>query len=101
MKLKIDTSDNKKLKLELSALQKEIVINRGAFSSDVTLLEIEKILGENGIGLRDIKSIEVVRGPGSFTGLKIGCSIANALSFALLISVNEKPLGEIEIPVYS
>ena len=47
-----------------------------------------------------IDAIEVNAGPGSFTGLRVGASIANALSFALGIPVNGKPLGEIVEPRY-
>lgn len=36
--------------------------------------------------------IEVETGPGSFTGLRVGVSVANALGFALGIPVNGKKI---------
>ena len=36
----------------------------------------------------DISSIEIYPGPGSFTGLRVGFSVANALGFILQIPVN-------------
>ena len=47
----------------------------------------------------DITEIEVNPGPGSFTGTRIGVSIANALGYALKIPVNGQNLP-VE-PIYS
>ncbi|HBQ51259.1 TPA: hypothetical protein DD690_04750 [Candidatus Daviesbacteria bacterium] len=43
-------------------------------------------------GIGKLKAIEVETGPGSFTGLRVGVSVANALGFALNIPVNEKKI---------
>ncbi|MEX2013232.1 MAG: tRNA (adenosine(37)-N6)-threonylcarbamoyltransferase complex dimerization subunit type 1 TsaB, partial [Candidatus Levyibacteriota bacterium] len=56
--------------------------------AQATLPLIEKILKEKNITLRDLNSIEVNTGPGSFTGIRVGISIANALAFILNIPVN-------------
>ena len=46
---------------------------------------------QSGIGSWDeLEGIEVETGPGSFTGLRVGVSVANALGFALGIPVNGK-----------
>jgi tRNA threonylcarbamoyladenosine biosynthesis protein TsaB len=53
-------------------------------------LYIEEILKENGLTTRDLSAIAVSKGPGSYTGLRIGVSAAKGLCFALdlpLISV--------------
>lgn len=39
-----------------------------------------------------LTQIEVETGPGSFTGLRVGVSVANALGFALNIPVNNKKI---------
>lgn len=52
---------------------------------------IEEIIKETGIGINDLNGIAVSKGPGSYTGLRIGVSSAKGLCFALgipLISVD-------------
>jgi tRNA threonylcarbamoyladenosine biosynthesis protein TsaB len=52
---------------------------------------IEEILKETGIGVNDLNGIAVSKGPGSYTGLRIGVSSAKGLCYALgipLISVD-------------
>jgi tRNA threonylcarbamoyladenosine biosynthesis protein TsaB len=52
---------------------------------------IEDILKEAGITVRDLKAIAISKGPGSYTGLRIGVSAAKGLCYALqipLISVD-------------
>ena len=44
---------------------------------------IEEILKESGITVRDLKAIAVSKGPGSYTGLRIGVSTAKGLCYAL------------------
>ena len=44
--------------------------------------QIEKILNKSSISLSGINGIVVFKGPGSFTGLRIGHSVANALAYA-------------------
>lgn len=53
-----------------------------------TLLEkIEQLLTLQGETLQSIKRIGVYEGPGSFTGLRIGFSTANALGYSLNVPV--------------
>src|SRR3989344_4845508 len=54
----------------------------------ITLPMIDKLLKEQGVSLKDLTLIEVNAGSGSFTGIRVGMAIANALSFALKIPVN-------------
>lgn len=62
---------------------------------------IDALLKKYKLKLTDIDTIRVETGPGSFTGLRVGVSIANALGYALNISVNGMPLGTFAEPVYS
>lgn len=41
---------------------------------------------------KEVSAIYVNKGPGSYTGLKVGVSVANALGFALGLPVNGKKL---------
>lgn len=61
---------------------------------------IEKMLKEKKIKLQDITEIQVNPGPGSFTGIRVGLTIANTLGFLLKVPVNGKPVGEMIEPVY-
>ena len=56
----------------------------------VILPLIDKLLKEQRVSLNDLNSIVVNTGKGSFTGLRVGLSIANALSFSLKIPVFKK-----------
>lgn len=46
---------------------------------------IEKLLNEQQKTLHDIEGVICYKGPGSFTGLRIGMSVANALTHSLNI----------------
>lgn len=55
--------------------------------SDTLLVEIHALLARNNIELTSVQRIAVYQGPGSFTGLRIGFSVANALAYGLDIPV--------------
>lgn len=50
-------------------------------------VRLEELLQENGYSLHDLQAIAVFKGPGSFTGLRIGISVANALADGLSIPI--------------
>ncbi len=49
--------------------------------------KIDEVLSMAGVELSSLDAIVVYAGPGSFTGLRIGVSVANALGYALNIPV--------------
>lgn len=61
---------------------------------------IDEVCKMAGLTIQDIDEINVEEGPGSYTGLKVGASVANALSFALQKKVNGKMSGELIEPTY-
>ena len=52
--------------------------------------EMQKILDLLSISLQEVQGIVIFKGPGSFTGLRIGMSMANALAYSLKIPIVAK-----------
>ena len=102
MVLKIDSTERNEIRVELvdnKSNLKDILIQKQKLGSQVLLPMIVKILKKNELNLKDLTAIEVNCGPGSFTGKRVGVSVANALGFALDIPVNAKK-GKIVVPIY-
>tara|TARA_R110002050_G_scaffold149463_1_gene276056 strand:+ start:102285 stop:102971 length:687 start_codon:yes stop_codon:yes gene_type:complete len=55
---------------------------------------IEKSLAESGLKITDLDAISVSKGPGSYTGLRIGVSLAKGLCFGLEIPLISVPTLE-------
>ena len=51
--------------------------------SDTFHTNIDKLLKNNNLNLNDLNGLIIYKGPGSFTGLRIGFSVANALAYSL------------------
>ena len=55
--------------------------------SKTILIKIKELLDESSISAGDVQGIVVFAGPGSFTGLRIGLSVANALAGSLSVPI--------------
>ena len=97
MILHIDTSDAEKIIVGLD--NKKFTTQSRKDKSQKLLLFIDELLKKEGFGHHDISEIKVSTGPGSFTGLRVGVSVANALGWSLGISVNGRRVekGFVEI----
>ena len=94
MILWVNTADRKKIEVALKK-EGEVVHSKFAendFGSQVLLNLVTEILKENTLEFSDLRGVEVEKGPGSYTGLKVGASVANALGFSLNIPVNGKKM---------
>jgi len=103
-RIKINTSSNKQITIELEINNKiieKITSDSIVLRSEAAIPLIDKILKNNNLELKDLQEIEVFEGPGSYTGLRVGISIANALGFLLKIPVNGRKVGELASPVYN
>ncbi len=67
--------------------------------SQALLPLIESLLTQRALTLTDITDISVVTGPGSFTGIRVGLSVANTLATLFGIPVNGKKT--LATPTYS
>jgi len=98
----IDTTNNKEVQVGLQIDGKKISEKKllDTRKAQVVLPMFQDMLKEQALSLEDLTSIEVNPGPGSFTGVRVGLSIANALGFLLQIPVNGKEVGELAEAVY-
>ena len=53
-----------------------------------TMPMIEEIFNESKCNIKDLKKIIVVNGPGSFTGIRIGLTIAKTMAYSLNTKIN-------------
>lgn len=95
--LYIDTSDNKNVYTKLVLGENEFIARSSSSNSrpDSIVSLIEQVLKEAGSNFDEVDDIKVNRGPGSYTGLKVGVSVANALSFSLGKKVNGFEFGNL------
>jgi tRNA threonylcarbamoyladenosine biosynthesis protein TsaB len=90
MLLSIDTSNRYQIIVGIDGKTFEKKAVSG--SSQVLVPFIFQVLKKNKLSVGDIKKISVNTGPGSFTGLKVGLAVANALGWALDVPVNGRNL---------
>ncbi len=98
MRLFIDTTDSQKTIVGLGEKQQEFKTKK--HKSQRLLELIDQILKKQKKTLEDITEIKVNLGPGSFTGLRVGIAVANALGWALKVPINGKKVGQLVEPKY-
>lgn len=97
----IDTSEiyTAKVAVEIDGKRYEKISESKILKSQMVLPLIESLLKEHELKLSDITEIKIAIGPGSFTGLRVGATVANSLGYLLGVPVNGKK--SLAIPVYS
>ena len=95
MKLYIDTSDADKIVVSLD--DERVTAKAREDKSQKLLPFIDGLLKKKKKDISDISEIEVNPGPGSFTGLRVGLSVANTIGWALGVPVNGKDLRKGEV----
>lgn len=85
MHIYIDTTQQNIVKVILNIKGNEYVKASAAKNhrDQFVLPIINEMLIEHKAKITDIKSVSINPGPGSFTGIRVGMSIANAISYAL------------------
>lgn len=99
--LSIDSTDNQKtiVGIDINHKKDNIIKKTSVWTSQVLLPAIEELLVKNNLSLGDLTQIKVKRGPGSFTGIRVGLSVANALGKLLDIPINGRK-NKIVVPLY-
>lgn len=98
MFLFIDTTEDE---IILALFEKDKLINQISEKaryrqSELLLIRIDAFLRKSKGSLDSLKGIIVAKGPGSFTGTRIGVTTANALAFALdipILGIKKENLG--------
>ena len=98
MNLYIDTSNNLITLIKLD--NQEFLTNYDSPRDQDAFGAIKRALDSTGKTIQDITSVEFNKGPGSFTGLRVGASIANTLSLTLNIPINGQAPGTVIEPTY-
>lgn len=65
----------------------------GETKSQNVLQLIKKALASEKLELTDLTKIMIITGPGSFTGIRVGVTVANVLGWELKIPVNGKKIA--------
>lgn len=101
--LTINTSSNKEIAIGLKVNNKKDIIKQeiGEQKAQVVLPLIDILLKKHGLTTENIDSVEVNTGPGSFTGLRVGISVANTLGVTLQIPINGQQPGVLAEPRYT
>ena len=97
MKLYIDSTSTDKITVKIG--DKDFVKNIDSHKDRDIFSYLFECFEESKTSLSQITSIEVNTGPGSFTGTRVGVTIANSLAFALGVLVNNQ-LPPV-FPIYS
>src|SRR5438045_2950396 len=93
----IDTTNNKEMTVGLKIEGKDFIEKKelDTRKAQVVLPILEELLKKHKLRLENLTAVEVNSGPGSFTGIRVGLSIANTLGFLLQIPVNGGKVGEL------
>jgi tRNA threonylcarbamoyladenosine biosynthesis protein TsaB len=67
-------------------IDKKIIINAKSTSVE-TMPTIINLLTDNKLNIKDVNRIAVDKGPGSFTGIRIGVTLAKVISYSLNIPI--------------
>ncbi len=96
MQLTIDTTKREVIKINLDDKKYSRKAKTG---SQVLLLFINEVLSKNKLKYSDVTSVKVKTGPGSFTGIRVGVSVAQTIAYYNGINLNNKDVTQNSIRI--
>lgn len=97
LKIYIDSSQRDLKKVSLLECSGDVRKEIDFVEGDIDVVgAIKDLLIRNKLDLKDISEFEPMLGPGSFTGLKVGVTIANMFNWLL----GRKSLRDLNLPEY-
>lgn len=87
MILIIKTTERNIIELGLAGVETRMFSYETENQSSDILIKIDELLKANQKSLKDLTAIVVSQGPGSFTGVRVGITVANTLAWSLNIPV--------------
>lgn len=97
MVLYIDTSNSDEITIGIDG--KKYKRDARNEKAQALLPFIDELMKKGGLDFSDISEIEINPGPGSFTGLRVGTAIAQAIGWILEIPINGKFIGEDSVEI--
>lgn len=79
-KIYIDTTDRYKNIIKLIKDDIEVEVSSGEMD---IVVEIQNILDKHSLKITDVSEVIANEGPGSFTGIKIGVTVANVMNWVI------------------
>ena len=77
--------------LKIAIINKDILIQKELNSkkniSEILIFEIEKFLKKTKVNIKKIKSIYIITGPGSFTGIRSALTFAKSLKLTMKLNI--------------
>ncbi len=86
--------------IDLNSFNDSIVIEAMYKQSELIIPNIQLLLARNNLNINNINLIAYNQGPGSFTGLRIGLSIALGISYTLAIKLLPIPIFALYLNKY-
>lgn len=101
MNLHIDTTDHNGVAVTIKCEEKTFSVKKEttSWASQILLPAIEDLMKKNSLIWKDISSVMVEHGPGSYTGIRVGIAVAQTISWLLDIPLNGKKNNTV-VPIY-
>lgn len=92
MNLHIDTTHHNGIEVSVTDNEKKFSLKKEttSWASQILLPAVEELLKVNHLTFKDISSVTVEQGPGSYTGIRVGIAVAQTISWMLDIPLNGK-----------